>query len=37
MADLFVPERKGMAEMITGDPKEQAAKLADRLHRLGFC
>lgn len=37
MAELFAPERKSMAEMIPGDPREQATKLADRLHRLGFC
>lgn len=37
MADLFIPQKKGMAEMISGSPGEQAAKLADRLHRLGFC
>ncbi len=37
MADFFGPPKKGMAEMILGAPSEQAAKLADRLHRLGFC
>ena len=37
MADLFVPEGKGKAEFLTGDPEVQAAELADRLHRLGFC
>jgi electron transfer flavoprotein beta subunit len=37
MADLFVPERKAKGEMLTGEPAEQAVKLADRLHRLGFC
>jgi len=37
MGDLFVPEKKGSAEMLAGTPAEQAAQLADRLHRLGFC
>ncbi len=37
MADLFSPPKKKMAEMIPGDAGEQAIKLADRLHRLGFC
>jgi len=37
MGELFVPPKKSMAEMILGDPREQAAKIADRLHRLGFC
>ncbi len=37
MADLFAPTRRKMAELIPGDPGEQATKLADRLHRLGFC
>ncbi len=37
MADLFVPEKKGKAEMLLGEAREQAAKLADRLHRSGFC
>ena len=37
MADLFSPPKKKMAEMIPGDAGEQATKLADRLHRLGFC
>lgn len=37
MVDLFVPEKKIKAEVLSGDPREQAAKLADRLHRSGFC
>jgi electron transfer flavoprotein beta subunit len=37
MADLFVPHKKGTAEVLSGPPAEQAAFLADRLHRLGFC
>jgi electron transfer flavoprotein beta subunit len=37
MADLFVPPRKGVAEMLSGTPEEKAALLADRLHRLGLC
>jgi len=37
MVDLFVPEKKNKAEFLVGDHREQAAKLADRLHRSGFC
>ncbi|MBI4963206.1 MAG: electron transfer flavoprotein subunit beta/FixA family protein [Desulfomonile tiedjei] len=37
MVDLFVPEKKGRAEILQGGPREQAAELADRLHRSGFC
>ena len=37
MVDLFVPEKAIRAQILTGDPREQAAKLADRLHRSGFC
>jgi electron transfer flavoprotein beta subunit len=33
---LSAPERKTRAEMLPGDAKQQAAGLADRLHRLGF-
>ncbi len=36
MGDLFAPKKKTRAEMLPGDPKEQARVLADRLHRLGF-
>jgi electron transfer flavoprotein beta subunit len=36
MADVFAPEKKAKAEMLPGDAREQAAALADRLHRLGF-
>ena len=37
MADLFVPPKKKKAEMLSGDPGQQAAQLARRLSRLGFC
>jgi electron transfer flavoprotein beta subunit len=37
MVDLFVPPKKTKAEFLVGEPREQAAKLADRLHRSGFC
>ena len=37
MADLFMPEKKGHAEMLQGDAEAMAAELAGRLHRLGFC
>lgn len=37
MADLFLPERGGKAEMLEGDAETMAGELADRLHRLGFC
>jgi electron transfer flavoprotein beta subunit len=37
MGDFTVPERKKKAEMLEGEPEEQAGILADRLHRLGFC
>ena len=36
MAEVFVSEKKAEAEMLSGTPREQAATLADRLHRLGF-
>jgi electron transfer flavoprotein beta subunit len=36
MMGLSTPESKTRAEMLPGDPKQQAAELADRLHRLGF-
>ena len=36
MMGLSAPESKTRAEMLPGDPKQQAAELADRLHRLGF-
>ncbi len=34
--ELFEPERKSRAEMLSGTPAEQAAVLADRLRRMGF-
>jgi electron transfer flavoprotein beta subunit len=37
MVDLFVPEKRTRAEFLMGEPQEQAANLADRLHRSGFC
>jgi electron transfer flavoprotein beta subunit len=37
MGDFTVPERKKEAEMLQGEPEEQAGMLADRLHRLGYC
>ncbi len=37
MGDFTSPEKKRKAELLKGDPKEQAEILADRLHRLGFC
>ena len=37
MAGLFIPEKRKTAEMLPGDARAQAAELADRLHRLGFC
>ena len=37
MVDLFVPAKRTRAEFLPGDPREQAAILADRLHRSGFC
>jgi electron transfer flavoprotein beta subunit len=37
MGDLFAPEHKSKAEMLAGEPEEQARLLAERLHRLGFC
>jgi len=37
MADLFLPERGRKAEMLDQDADAQAAELAARLHRLGFC
>ncbi|MGO9568369.1 MAG: electron transfer flavoprotein subunit beta/FixA family protein [Desulfomonilaceae bacterium] len=37
MVDLFVPEKRTRAEVLSGGPREQAAQLADRLHRSGFC
>ena len=37
MADLCVLEKKRTAEMLSGSAREQAALLADRLHRMGFC
>ena len=37
MGDFTIPERKKEAEMLQGEPEEQAGMLADRLHRLGFC
>jgi electron transfer flavoprotein beta subunit len=36
MLGLSAPKRKVKAEMLPGDPKQQAAELANRLHRLGF-
>jgi electron transfer flavoprotein alpha/beta subunit len=37
MKELFVPESKTRAEMLLGSPEEQAAELANRLHRSGYC
>jgi len=37
MGEFTTPEKKKKAELLKGDPKEQAEILADRLHRLGFC
>ena len=37
MAGLFEAPRQKECEMLPGGAREQAAKLADRLHRLGFC
>ena len=37
MAGLFKPEGGKQAEFLPGDAETQAAALADRLHRLGFC
>lgn len=37
MVDLYVPQKQNKAEFLVGEPREQAAKLADRLHRSGFC
>ncbi len=37
MADLFIPQKKKQAEMLTGAPAQQAKELAERLKRLGFC
>lgn len=34
--ELFEPERKNRAEMLSGTPAEQAEVLADRLRRMGF-
>jgi electron transfer flavoprotein beta subunit len=36
MSDVFVSHKQAKAEMLPGDAREQAAALADRLHRLGF-
>ncbi len=36
MLGLSAPKRKAKAEMLLGDPKQQAAELTNRLHRLGF-
>ena len=36
MMGLSAPETKTRAEMLPGEPKQQATELADRLHRLGF-
>ena len=37
MAGLFSPEKRPQAEMLAGPPAEQASRLADRLHRRGWC
>ncbi|MBW2617708.1 MAG: electron transfer flavoprotein subunit beta/FixA family protein [Deltaproteobacteria bacterium] len=37
MAGLFSPEKRPKAEMLAGSPAEQAGRLADRLHRRGWC
>lgn len=36
MMGFSAPETKTRAEMLPGEPKQQAAELADRLHRFGF-
>ncbi len=37
MADLLLPETKRRGEILREDPVQMAEKLADRLHRLGYC
>jgi len=37
MAELFIPEAKRKLEMLGGAPSEMAKRLAERLHRLGYC
>jgi electron transfer flavoprotein alpha/beta subunit len=37
MGDFTAPEKEKKAEMLKGEPEEQARILADRLFRLGFC
>ena len=37
MADLLRPRGGQRAEMLSGEPREQAVELAQRLKRLGFC
>jgi electron transfer flavoprotein beta subunit len=37
MAELFIPEAKRRLEMLSGVPSEMGKRLADRLHRLGYC
>ena len=37
MAELFIPEAKRKLQMLGGAPSEMAKRLADRLHRLGYC
>jgi electron transfer flavoprotein beta subunit len=37
MAELFMPEARRKLEMLGGAPSEMAKRLADRLHRLGYC
>jgi len=37
MAELFMPEARRRLEMLGGAPSEMVKRLADRLHRLGYC
>ena len=37
MADLLIPETKRKGEILQGDPAKMAERLADRLHRWGYC
>ncbi len=37
MADLFIPEAKRRLEMLRGESSELARRLAERLHRMGYC
>jgi len=37
MAELFIPEATRKLEILGGAPSEMAKRLAERLHRLGYC